>query len=596
MIDAAALAAEHLGNGADDMIGWPRDPSERADFYHRVRVFPSDLADWRKSLVRQVLEVGTSAQALSHASPSDEAKAHIDDGISRIREIARILALVHRSPELGRVVTAGNRDARRVWSRIGPWSELGLKPASTNRMDPISADLIPVNLRRSLNMNLAAHGETVCLPDRPLCEACEVRKLCNSFRQTTVAAAEKVDSPTVVDLFCGAGGLSHGFSRSGFRTIAAIDSDPLALRTYRVNHAHVPDDAVLLRDITSLKAGELRRRVGLRVNVLLAAPPCQGFSHAGFRSKPSRTGYKVTSDSRNYLFEQVITAATELTPELLLMENVPGMQSARRDDLSFLEIAATKLQKIGNFRTAIWRLNAAAFGVPQDRIRYFLVASRLGTLPPAPAEDYQDIHRAGFDPDALPPVTLNEAVFDLPERAAGAGTAVDRFDRTGSDSSRHRRYLLKFGLLSQGRLVYNHSVRYHNERDLELYGLLRPGEDSVHAVERHGRRDLMRYRNDVFDDKYYRLRPDRPCKTIVSHLAKDGNGYIHPHQPRSITVREAARIQSFPDDYVFCGSPSDQWIQVGNAVPPVLAQAIATTFKHVLLENCSTPRTRGRRG
>ena len=92
----------------------------------------------------------------------------------------------------------------------------------------------------------------------------------------------------------------------------------------------------------------------------------------------------------------------------------------------------------------------------------------------------------------------------------------------------------------------------------------------------------MRYRRDVFDDKYARLRPDRPCKTIVSHLAKDGNGYIHPTQVRSISLREAARVQSFHDGYIFCGSPSDQWIQLGNAVPPVLAEAIARSFRRAL--------------
>jgi DNA (cytosine-5)-methyltransferase 1 len=89
---------------------------------------------------------------------------------------------------------------------------------------------------------------------------------------------------------------------------------------------------------------------------------------------------------------------------------------------------------------------------------------------------------------------------------------------------------------------------------------------------------LMRYRRDVFDDKYARLRGDQPSKTIVSHLAKDGNGYIHPTQVRSLSVREGARLQSFPDDYVFCGSPTDQWIQLGNAVPPVLAEFIARSF------------------
>jgi DNA (cytosine-5)-methyltransferase 1 len=92
----------------------------------------------------------------------------------------------------------------------------------------------------------------------------------------------------------------------------------------------------------------------------------------------------------------------------------------------------------------------------------------------------------------------------------------------------------------------------------------------------------MRYRRDVFDDKYARLRRDRSCKTIVAHLAKDGNGYIHPTQVRSVSLREAARVQSFHDGYVFCGSPSDQWVELGNGVPPVLAEVIARNFVRVL--------------
>jgi DNA (cytosine-5)-methyltransferase 1 len=140
----------------------------------------------------------------------------------------------------------------------------------------------------------------------------------------------------------------------------------------------------------------------------------------------------------------------------------------------------------------------------------------------------------------------------------------------------------KFSLLTSPLLIYNHRSRYNNKADFELFATLRPGEDSVHAIERHGRADLMRCRRDVFDDKYARLRADRPSNTIVSHLARDGNGYIHPSQVRSITVREAARLQSFEGDYIFCGSPSDQWVQVGNAVPPLVGEAIGRSILDAL--------------
>jgi len=177
---------------------------------------------------------------------------------------------------------------------------------------------------------------------------------------------------------------------------------------------------------------------------------------------------------------------------------------------------------------------------------------------------------------------LGEAVFDLPSRNAGEGAAIDLWPAQAATDPRLRRYLSKFGVLRPSRFLFQHTVRYHNPRDLELYAMLRPGEDSIHFLEQHGRTDLMRYRKDVFDDKYARLRADRPCKTIVAHLAKDGNGYVHPTQVRSISLREGARVQSFHDGYVFCGSPSDQWVQLGNAVPPVMAEAVARSFRRTL--------------
>jgi DNA (cytosine-5)-methyltransferase 1 len=193
--------------------------------------------------------------------------------------------------------------------------------------------------------------------------------------------------------------------------------------------------------------------------------------------------------------------------------------------------------------------------------------------------EYQDHSARTHDPDALPAVTFDEATYDLPPRAADDGLTVDRWpSRAGRQDPRARRYLSRFDLVRSSPLLFNHTVRYHNERDLQLYAVLQPGEDSVHAIERYGRADLMRYRSDVFDDKYARLRADRPSKTIVSHLAKDGNGYIHPSQVRSISFREAARIQSFHDEYIFCGSPTEQWVQLGNAVPPVLGEVIGRSF------------------
>lgn len=509
-----------------------------------------------------------------------------EEFLCSLPEISRKSAYCVMMYSLGRAVLPVDTHVGRVLSRLGPFRELGLdlEGLDHKQLQAVLADLIPPNLRYSLHVNLVEHGREVCKAPNPDCDRCELKKFCKTYRGRAVSEAAASSAPTVVDLFCGAGGLSHGFSRAGFRTLAAFDKDAIALKTYRLNHPEVPENRVLCRDLGTLRKGEFRRLAGTKVDVLLAAPPCQGFSHAGFRSKTTKTNYDVTADDRNYLFKHVIAAAKELKPRLVLMENVPGMQSARNEKATFLEHAAAMLRKAG-FRTAIWRLNASAHGVAQERIRYFLVASASDVLPCQPEEEYQDTLRRSYDVDALPPVGVMDAIFDLPRRAACTGAVVDvREPPDPASDHRFRRYLAKFRLLTRGRLLFNHAARYNNERDLELYSLLQPGEDSVHFLEKHGRKgkELMRYRADVFDDKYARLRPDRPSKTIVSHLAKDGNGYVHPTQVRSITVREAARLQSFPDDYVFCGAPKDQWIQVGNAVPPVLAEAIARTFLTVL--------------
>ncbi len=681
-----------------DRSGWPPDPRERRDFLHVIRNFPADVAAWRERAVDGILADRERFPSVPGGAGRKVARALLDEGVSQLREVARILAVLHGTPRLGNqedpvdelvyiilsrktredayqetyralkdrfrtwdellvaparevsaLVRPGGLPGRkttsligalrrlreefgsctleparqwpderleeflcslpelsrksaycimmyafrrdvfpvdthvgRVLSRIGPYAGLGLELEGLDhkQLQAVLADLVPPNLRYSLHVNLVEHGRKVCRAPRPECDACDLRGHCRTFRSGEVARVTADRGPTVVDLFCGAGGISEGFRRAGFRVLMALDQDPVALRTYRLNHPDVRDDRVICGDIREYPGERMRTLLArTRVDVLIGAPPCQGFSHVGFRSRTAHLGYRLSQDERNFLYVPLIEAAAVLRPRLFLMENVPGMSSARRDDLSYLEAAERLLRERTGFSTAIWKLNAAAYGVPQERIRFFLVGS-AGPLPVRPVGEYQDnTARSDFDEDALPPITLDEAIFDLPVREAGGGDFVSgRRPIEPASDIRFRRYLSKFAIIDRSPLLTGHAVRYHNPRDIELYSLLRPGEDSIHALERHERGDLMRYRTDVFDDKYARLRGDRPCKTIVSHLAKDGNGYVHPREPRSLTLREAARVQSFRDSYVFCGSASDQWTQLGNAVPPLLAEAIARSF------------------
>jgi DNA (cytosine-5)-methyltransferase 1 len=704
----AARAIEHdeentsvKGLTLFDKSGWPPHASERRDFYHRIRVFPPEVAAWRRQMLTLIAQQPTRYPIAVSAAP-EEVQKRLDEGITHLRELARILAVLYGTPDLGnkkdptdelvyiilarhtregayqqafdllkkrfrrwddlldasrreiqklvysgglskkktlalqaalarlraefgkctlkpagawpdakleeflcgmpeiqrksaycimmysfgRQVFPADTHAGRVLARLGPYHELGLTLDGFDhkKLQTILADLIPPNLRYSLHVNLVQHGRTICRSVRPLCEHCELRNLCRHYRKEETKRVMGDPAPTVIDLFAGAGGLSEGFVKAGFKVLGAVEMDEVAAKTYRLNHPGLPEERVIVQDIGALPKGTFRRLAGRRtLDVLVGAPPCQGFSTVGFRSKKTLTGYRAEADHRNYLFEKMVATALELRPRLFLMENVPGMHSVKREDLSFLASAARMLEEGGGYRTEIWRLIASAFGVPQDRHRFFLVASRIKVMPARPVEEYQDSRHGDPDLDSLPPITLSEAIFDLPERVAGEGMSVEKQQHADSpEDPRFRRYLGKFKIHRRSSVLYQHTVRYHNPSDLELYGLLRPGEDSVHFVEQTGRTDLMKYRRDVFDDKYARLRGDRPCKTIVAHLAKDGNGYVHPEQERSLSFREAARVQSFRDDFVFCGSPSDQWVQLGNAVPPVLAEAIARSFHRAL--------------
>ena len=444
----------------DELLDAPRAEVEKL-------VFPGGLPE--KKVTSLYGALGKLREAFG-ACTLEPARSWSDEELEAflcgLPEIQRKSAYCVMMYSFGRQVFPADTHVGRVLSRLSPYRGLGLSLEGLDhkKLQRELAELVPPNLRYSLHVNLVEHGRAVCRSPKPLCGQCELRNLCRYYRSAESARAMAVDAPTVIDLFAGAGGSSEGFARAGFKMLAAVEVDEMAARTYRLNHPSVPEERVIVQDIRTMARSALRRLAGnKRLDVLAGSPPCQGFSSAGFRSKKTLLGYRPGEDDRNLLYETMVEAALVLRPRLFLMENVPGMKSAKRENHSFLDAAARLLQERGGYRTDIWRLNAAAFGVPQDRVRFFLVASRLKVMPVVPTADYQDMRSQHLDHDALPPVKLIEAIFDLPERRAGEGVSVDRWEPPDSTGDpRFRRYLTKFGIFRRSRVLYQHTIRYHN--------------------------------------------------------------------------------------------------------------------------------------
>lgn len=502
---------------------------------------------------------------------------------------------------LGRAAFPVDTHAHRVLARIGIFREAGLDLAALDhkRAQAVLADLIAPELRHSLHVSLVLHGRAICRP-APRCGECAVNTMCGFYRTEQVLEAQGSGRHTMVDLFCGAGGLSEGFRQAGFRTVLAVDADATALQTYRLNHPEVPADRVICEDLRDFRRDGERLRALLgttQIDVLIGGPPCQGFSRAGWRSRGTGRRFTASEDDRNYLFQELVGLLHVMRPRIFVMENVPGVGEVEFEDgTNFLEVMQNAMRRAG-YTTAVWTLNAAAYGVPQNRIRRIIVGvrglSRMSAriqrrlqalLAAAPSPGYrassnQYREHSRSDDATLPlPITLAEAIGDLPPLEAGQGDWVRAAPERPQGPSRFE--WPESPIRHPQGVLTSHVSRYNNDSDLDRYAELRPGEDYLDLIRR--RSELENYATTSFHDKYYRLEADRPSKTIVAHLRKDGNSYIHPWQTRSLTVREAARLQSFPDTYIFTGSRGDQFQQIGNAVPPRLARAIAARLLQII--------------
>ena len=392
------------------------------------------------------------------------------------------------------------------------------------------------------------------------CEICPLKKYCN-YNIKNVRESDN-EFPTMIDLFCGAGGLSLGFVQAGFKIALANDIEECCIDTYSHNHPEVPRKNIVCGDINKVinDINELKRYD--KIDIVIGGPPCQGFSMANRQ--------RIIDDPRNKLYKSYVKVVDIVKPKMFVMENVKGMLPVSKQIIEDFE-------NVG-YKVSCRVLNAKDYGVPQNRERLIFIGNRLGI---SNEEIFEKIVNKSKN---IPNFVLKDALYGL--RNLKAMTIKNATEMDIEDSGKKiekntnkllNEYLKTINQNKESDLVFNHKARYNNERDIEIFGRLSQGDRSDDPkIE-----DIMPYknRNDIFKDKYFKLEEDKVCKTITAHMKFDCNMYIHPTQARGLTPREAARIQSYPDDYFFKGAYTKTYMQIGNSVPPLLGRAIAQEIK-----------------
>lgn len=382
---------------------------------------------------------------------------------------------------------------------------------------------------------------------------------------------------TVLDTFAGAGGFSVGFELAGAEVIGAIEVDKWACETFKFNH---PNTTVLQADITTISDNEIVKTFSNNSpNVILGGPPCQGFSICNKNNGDPK-------DPRNSLFKEFIRLGRLLKPDVMIMENVPNLVKAKteRDEL-VIDIIHTELKQLGYFvESGI--LEATNYGVPQIRKRLIVVATYTQLANPFPQQTHSTSGQQTLFQGKLQKCpSLWEAISDLPEIEAREG--AEEAEYTGPPENEYQQYLREGATK-----LFNHKAMKHSKRLVERFASMQWG-DSTSDVPPHLRplkRNGTTFSDKIYDQNNRRMHPNRPCHTIPASFYAN---FVHPYRNRNFTAREGARIQSFPDRYVFKGKPTVvshkllqregrmnekylcQYNQIGNAVPPLMSKAIA---------------------
>ena len=347
-----------------------------------------------------------------------------------------------------------------------------------------------------------------------------------------------MSKPTVIDLFAGVGGLSLGFELNGFDVVLANEYDESIARSYIFNHKTTK---MIIGDITALNLQDIFDEYVNRIDVIIGGPPCQGFSQKGQR--------KTINDERNFLFKYFVKAVELVSPKYFVMENVPNLLTAEN---GYFKKEITDLFHALGYTLNCDVLNAADFGVPQNRKRAVIIGKK-------------GVRKVKLPVPSNRIVTVWDAISDLAFLDSGEGTEEQEY-RFPADSDYQR--LLRKG----SKLLYNHVATNHSKIALERLAMIPPNAGKEMLPQNH-------LTKSIYSGTWTRMRKDEVSVTITTRFDTPSSGkFTHPYLNRAITVREAARIQSFPDVFVFIGNKSSQMKQVGNAVPPLLAKAIAKSI------------------
>lgn len=372
-----------------------------------------------------------------------------------------------------------------------------------------------------------------------------------------------------IDLFCGCGGMTLGFEWSGYNSIITSDIDENCGKTIKRNF---PNTNFILADIVNVNKKDFDKILnGRKVDVITGGPPCQGFSLA------NKNRNKVKDDPRNKLFYEYVKFIKWYNPKAFVMENVKGLLSMEKGKV--IELIKEEFENAGMGYNVDYRvLKASDYGVPQTRERVILIGFRkdLGLFPEFPKKNTKK------------EITAWEAISDLPQIEAGQGK--DEVDYASKPKNKYQKFMRE-----KTKKVFNHIAMKHTKRLIDRFNAIKPGKNLLDVWETHGsmKRGSPNEKSEIkFSQNNLRLIAGKPAPTVAASFQSN---FIHPFLNRNFTAREGARFQSFTDDFIFEGMRTkmswevglSQYQQIGNAVPPLMAKAIADKIKDILLNGNS---------